>query len=64
MTHTVDPMTVDGIAFVLILLVLPVVSFGTMAESELVWGFGLVLLLLGSLVPLVMEFWVREDDEE
>ncbi|RQG92684.1 hypothetical protein EA462_00150 [Natrarchaeobius halalkaliphilus] len=59
-----EPITIDGIAFVLILLVLPVVSYGTMAENELVWGFGLMLLLLGSLIPLVMEFWIREDEEE
>lgn len=59
-----DPVTIDGIAFVLILLVLPVVSYGTMAENEIVWIFGLALLLVGSLIPLVMEFWVREDEEE
>ncbi|MDG5821811.1 hypothetical protein [Natronococcus sp. A-GB7] len=59
-----DPMTIDGIAFVLILLVLPVVSYGTMAENEIVWAFGLLLLLLGSLVPLATEFWVREDEKE
>lgn len=62
--RAVDLMTVDGIAFVLILLVLPVVSYGTMAQDELIWGFGLLLLLVGSLVPLVTEFWFREDEEE
>ncbi|ADD06580.1 uncharacterized protein Nmag_3028 [Natrialba magadii ATCC 43099] len=63
MSPDIDPINVDGIAFVLILLVLPVVSYGTMVESELIWGFGLALLLLGSLIPLVTEFWLQEDDE-
>lgn len=64
MHRTLDPLTIDGIAFVLILLVLPLVSYGTMIENERIWGAGLVLLLLGSLIPLVVEFWVQEDEAE
>lgn len=64
MNLPVDSITIDGVAFVLILFVLPLVSHGTMTDNEVIWGFGLVLLLLGSLIPLVIEFWVEENEEE
>ena len=61
--NRVDPMTVDAIAFVLILSILPLVSYGTMSESVLVWGAGLFLLIIGGLIPLASEFGIRESGE-
>ena len=60
----VDPLALDRIAFVLILLVLPIDSNGALERIDAVWGSGLVLLLVGGLVPLVTEFALREDENE
>ncbi len=59
-----DPLRLDTVAFLLLLAVLPLVSLGATRDVEALWVLGLVLLVVGSLIPLVTEFGMREDEEE
>ncbi len=59
-----DPLRLDTLAFLLLLAVLPLVSYGATREIEALWMLGLVLLAVGALIPLVTEFGLREDEEE
>lgn len=52
----VDPLQIDGLAFVLLLLVLPLTSFGTMSGTDVLWWLGLALLVIGGVMTLVTEF--------
>ncbi len=59
-----DPLRLDTLAFLLLLAVLPLVSYGATREIEALWILGLVLLAVGALIPLVTEFGLREDEDE
>ena len=52
----------DTVAFVLLLAVLPLVSYGATREIPAVWMLGLAVLAVGALIPLVTEFGLHEDD--
>lgn len=52
----VDPLQIDGLAFVLLLLVLPLTSFGTTSGTDVLWWLGLALLVIGGVMTLVTEF--------
>ena len=43
--------TILSIAFVLLLLALPLISLGTINEIAWMWWLGLALLVLGLLIP-------------
>lgn len=51
-----DLLKVDGIAFVLLLLVLPLTSFGATSGTAALWWLGLALLVVGALTALATEF--------
>lgn len=55
-----DPLELDGLAFLLLLLVLPLVSIGTTGGIDALWLLGLVLLVVGGLIPIVTEFGIEE----
>jgi hypothetical protein len=52
------------ISFVLLLLGLPLISFGTIAGSQPMWVVGLVLLIAGFLIPLLLRFLPVESKPE
>ncbi|MFB6080722.1 MAG: hypothetical protein ABEJ81_06980 [Haloferacaceae archaeon] len=55
-----DPLNVDGVAFVLLLLVLPVVSVGATSGSATLWGFGLLLLVVGGFLSILTHFVIKD----
>jgi len=55
-TDGLDPLKIDGVAFVLLLLVLPLTSFGTTSGTAALWWLGLALLVVGALTSLATEF--------
>ncbi len=60
---SLNPLRLDTVAFLLLLAVLPLVSLGATRDVEALWVLGLVLLVVGSLIPLVTEFGMREDED-
>jgi hypothetical protein len=52
------------ISFVLLLLGLPLISFGTVTGSQPMWIMGLVLLTAGFLLPLMLRFFPLEQKPE
>ena len=54
----------DTLAFVLLLAVLPLVSYGATQGIATLWMLGLLLLAVGVLIPLATEFGLREDEED
>jgi hypothetical protein len=56
--------TLLDISFVLLLLGLPLISFGTVANNSTLWGMGLVLLIAGFLIPLFLRFIPLENKPE
>lgn len=57
-----DPLRLDTLAFLLLLASLPLVSYGATRGMDALWMLGLVLLAVGTLIPLVTEFGLREDE--
>jgi hypothetical protein len=57
-------MLVLGIALVLLLASLPLISIGTMQENATLWWAGLGLLIVGGAVPPVTRFVIRDDDDD
>jgi len=51
-----DPLLIDAVAFVLLLLVLPLASLGTTSGTAALWWLGLALLVVGALTTLGTEF--------
>jgi hypothetical protein len=57
--------TILDISFVLLLVSLPVISFGTVREVPALWGIGLALLVTGFLIPLLLRYIpVRTEPED
>jgi hypothetical protein len=48
--------TLLNLSFLLLLIALPLISFGTMRENTALWGTGLALFFLGFLIPLLLRF--------
>lgn len=48
--------TLLDISFVLLLVGLPLISFGTAANNQTLWVLGLLLLIAGFLIPLLLRF--------
>jgi len=44
------------IAFLMLLIALPLISFGTMNDRPVVWWIGLAILVLGFVIPLGLRF--------
>lgn len=55
---------VQGIAFVLFLLALPLISFGTTDGQEPLWWTGLVLIAVAGILPPLTRFVPLADDED
>ncbi|MGI6207800.1 MAG: hypothetical protein ACOYEW_06250 [Anaerolineae bacterium] len=49
-------LTFLGLAFVLLLLVLPLVSLGTTGNTDILWWLGLAFLAIGGLLPPISKF--------
>jgi hypothetical protein len=55
---------VQGIAFVLFLAALPLISFGASEGQEPLWWTGLALIVIAGLLPPVTRFVPLADEEE
>ncbi len=44
------------IAFLMLLIALPLISLGTMNDRPVVWWIGLAILVLGFVIPLGLRF--------
>jgi hypothetical protein len=57
--------TILDISFVLLLVALPIISFGTVREAAALWGLGLALLVAGFLIPLLLRYIpIRTEPED
>lgn len=57
--------TLLNLAFILLLVALPLISLGAVQETPLIWGIGLALLLAGFLIPLLLRFApIRSDPKD
>jgi|GEM_PF-1493178 len=52
------------IAFVLLLLPYPLISFGTVGDVDALWWLGLAALVVGGLIPPVTRYLFDEDEGE
>ncbi len=52
------------IAFVLLLIPYPLISFGTVGDVDALWWLGLAALVVGGLIPPVTRYLFDEDDED
>ncbi|NLF15560.1 MAG: hypothetical protein GX597_27545 [Anaerolineaceae bacterium] len=48
--------TALDIAFLMLLVALPLLSLGTMNDQPVMWWIGLAILLLGFIIPLALRF--------
>jgi hypothetical protein len=55
---------VQGVAFVLFLAALPLVSLGTTEGAEGLWWTGLVLIVVAGILPPLARFVPLADDDE
>jgi hypothetical protein len=55
---------VQGVAFVLFLVALPLVSLGTTDDAEGLWWTGLVLIVVAGILPPLARFVPLADDDE
>ena len=55
---------VQGAAFVLFLVSLPLISFGATQGNEPLWWTGLALIVIAGLLPPVTRFVTLADEEE
>jgi predicted cobalt transporter CbtA len=55
---------VQGIAFVLFLVALPLISFGTTEGQEALWWIGLALIVIAGILPPLTRFVPLADDED
>jgi hypothetical protein len=53
-----------AISLVLFLVALPLTSFGAMEENEVIWGAGLVLLVVAGILPPATRFIGADDDKD
>lgn len=57
-------MKVLGIALILLLVSLPLISIGTMQDNATLWWLGLVLLGAAGLVPPITRYALAGEDED
>ncbi|HVM30975.1 MAG TPA: hypothetical protein VM305_09455 [Candidatus Limnocylindrales bacterium] len=62
MTNMLNTTTLQAVSFLLFLAALPLVSFGTMEDQELLWYAGLVLIVAAGILPPLGRFLVSDDD--
>jgi hypothetical protein len=48
--------TLLDISFVMLLVALPLISFGSVRETPLLWGIGFAFLIIGFLIPVILRF--------
>jgi hypothetical protein len=64
MTNMLNTTTVQALSFLLFLAALPLISFGTMEDQQLLWYAGLVLLLIAGILPPLGRFVIKDEDED
>jgi len=52
------------IAFVLLLIPYPLISFGTVGDVDALWWLGLAALVVGGLIPPITRYLFDKDDED
>jgi hypothetical protein len=58
-------LVLQAIAFVLFLVALPLLSFGTVEDTEPLWMVGLGLILIAGLIPPILRYApIGDDDDE
>lgn len=57
-----DPLKIEGVSVVLLLFVLPLMSFGTTGGPAVLWWLGLALLVIGGVTTIMTEFVLDEGD--
>jgi hypothetical protein len=60
--NVLNPTILQAIAFVLFLLALPLLSFGTVEEQEVLWYVGLAMIVIAGVLPPLGRFLGEEDD--
>jgi hypothetical protein len=54
----------NGIALILLLIPIVLISIGTTQDIEPLWWAGIVMLALGALIPPITRYAVKEEDGE
>jgi hypothetical protein len=62
--NVLNPTILQAIAFVLFLIALPLLSFGTVEEQEVLWYVGLAMIVVAGVLPPLGRFLGEEEDEE
>lgn len=52
----------NGLAFILMLLAFVLITIGVAQEIEALWWAGIVLLVIGSLIPPVLKFTGKKEE--
>jgi hypothetical protein len=50
---------IQGISFILFLAALPLISFGTTSETELLWMAGIAIFIFAAILPPITRFMDR-----
>jgi hypothetical protein len=48
--------SVLNLAFLMLLVAIPMISFGALNDATALWVAGLIVLLIGFLIPIVLRF--------
>jgi len=60
----VDEQKLLATSLVLLLLALPLISWGTWSDVPALWWAGVIAALIGALIPPVARFVTDDEDEE
>ncbi len=53
----------ETLALILLCAAFPIISLGAMADNAWVWGFGLVTLVAGGLLPIITRYMDHSGDK-
>ena len=48
--------SVLNLAFIMLLVAIPIISAGALGDAVALWGVGLLLLVVGFVIPIVLRF--------
>ena len=59
-----DEMTVQMVSLVLMLVPLPLVAYGVLEDIAFLWWGGIVLIVIGGLIPPATRYLFEDEDED